>query len=354
MPATRVRTEVRPSIGGLAPTWDAFVDAGPSPSPFLSSWWLEAVANSGPTFVLAFDGDELVGGMPLVEDRRRGVRRYRLATAGSEHGLDVVAAPGRVEAVTSAFRAWLERPGNRIVDFSGVRPDSALASCAAPSARVEDLETAPWFSVPSTLDEYLAPRRKKFRQEVRRVLRRFDEMGARYRVVDTDHTDQAIATLERLHEQRWERRSLFRVYFPQFEAAARAGAARGHVRFHELDVGGEVIASLATIEAWGTCYYFQVGRNPDPRWGNAGTVIYAKAIERACELGFQRIDLCYGDPESKLRWADGREPIARVHWGQGPAGRVAHGALTALWPVADGLRRLRLRLGGRRAPASAD
>ena len=39
--------------------------------------------------VLVFDGDELLGGAPFVEERRRGVRRYRLATAGSEHGLDL-------------------------------------------------------------------------------------------------------------------------------------------------------------------------------------------------------------------------------------------------------------------------
>jgi CelD/BcsL family acetyltransferase involved in cellulose biosynthesis len=357
-PATSVRTEVRPSLGALASVWDAFVDAGPSPSPFLCSWWLEAVAVTGPTFVLVFDGDELLGGVPLVEDRRRGVRRYRLATAGSEHGLDVVAAPGRTDVVAGVVGAWLARPGNRIVDLAGARPGNALASCAPSTARVESLETAPWFDLPSTLDEYLATRRRKFRQDIRRVLRRFEEMGARYRVVEIDQTEQAIATLERVHDQRWDRHSLFRAYFPQFEAAARAGGALGYVRFHEVDVEGEVIASLATIEGWGTCYYFQVGRNPDPRWGNAGTVIYAKALERACELGFRKVDLCYGDAESKLRWADGREPIVRVHWGHGPAGRAAHWALSALWPAADALRRLRLRAGGasdaRSVPPSAD
>jgi CelD/BcsL family acetyltransferase involved in cellulose biosynthesis len=356
-PATGTRTEVRTSLGSLAPAWDEFVDASPNPSPFLCSWWLEAVAMTGPTFVLVFDRDALVGGVPLVEDRRRGVRRYRLATAGSEHGLDIVAALGRTDAVAGAVGAWLNRPGNRIVDLSGVRPGNTLASCAPPTARVDTLETAPWLEVPPTFDEYLASRRSKFRRELRRVVRRFDEMGARYRVVDTDETERAIATLERVHDQRWDRQSLFSVYFPQFEAAARAGGALGQVRFHEVDVDGEVIASLATIERWGTCYFFQVGRNPDPRWANAGTVVYAKAIERACELGFSKVDLCYGDAPSKLRWTDQREPIVRVHWGHGPAGRAVHVALEALWPAADALRRLRMRAGtagGRGQSTSAD
>ena len=353
-----MRTEVRDSLGELAPAWDALVDGSPRATPFLCSWWLEAVAAGTPTFVLVFDGDELLGGAPLVEDRRRGVRRYRLATAGSEHGLDLVAAPGRTDAIADAVGAWLNRPGNRIVDLSGVRADNALASCAPSTARVDTLETAPWFDVPPTFEDYLASRRKKFRQEIRRTARRFDEMGARYRVLDTDETEQAIATLERLHDQRWDRRSLFRVYFSQFEAAALAGAARGEVRFHEVEVEGEVIASLATIEHRGTCYFFQVGRNPEPRWSNVGTVLYARVVERACSEGFRNIDLCYGESPSKLLWADHREPVARVHWGHGPVGRAAHRALTALTPAADGLRRLRIRAGGAggrsRAPASAD
>jgi CelD/BcsL family acetyltransferase involved in cellulose biosynthesis len=353
-----VRTEVRSSLAELAPAWDALVDGSPRPSPFLCSWWLEAVAAGTPTFVLVFDGDELLGGAPFVEDRRRGVRRYRLATAGSEHRLDLVAAPGRTDAVADAVGAWLNRPGNRIVDLSGVRADNALASCAPSAARVDTLETAPWFDVPPTFEDYLASRRKKFRQEIRRTGRRFDEMGARYQAVDTGETEQAIATLERLHDQRWDRHSLFRVYFAQFEAAALAGAARGEVRFHEVEVEGEVIASLATIEHRGTCYFFQVGRNPDPRWSNVGTVLYARVVERACSEGFAKIDLCYGESPSKLLWADHREPVARVHWGHGPVGRAAHWALTALTPAADRLRRLRIRAGGAggrsRAPASAD
>ena len=353
-----MRTEIRSSLAELAPTWDAFVDASSRRSPFLCSWWLEAVAVGTPTFVLAFDGDELLGGAPFVEERRRGVRRYRLATAGSEHGLDLVAAPGRGDAAAAAVGAWLQRTGNRIVDLSGIRPDSALASIAPRAARVEVLETAPWFDVPPTFEDYLASRRKKFRQEIRRVGRRFDELGARYRVVHTSETERAIATLEHLHDQRWDRRSLFRAYFRQFEAAARAGAARGEVRFHEVDVAGEVIASLATIERWGTCYFFQMGRNPDPRFANSGTVIKAKAVERACAEGFRKVDLCYGDPAAKRLWADEREPVVRVHWGHGPIGRAVHGAVTALWPAADALRRLRVRAagaGGRgREPASAD
>ena len=180
--------------------------------------------------------------------------------------------------------------------------------------------------MPATFEDYLASRRKKFRQEIRRTGRRFDEIGARYQAVDTDETEQAIrdarapprpALGSPLAVPACTSRNSRRPLSP--------GAAQGEVRFHEVEVEGEVIASLATIEHRGTCYFFQVGRNPDPRWSNVGTVLYARVVERACSEGFAKIDLCYGESPSKLLWADHREPVARVHWGHGPVGRAATG-----------------------------
>jgi CelD/BcsL family acetyltransferase involved in cellulose biosynthesis len=346
-----VATEVRASLAELAPAWDDIVDAGARRSPFLCSWWLDAVAAGTPTFLLVLEGDKVVGGVPLTEDRRRGLRRYRMVTAGIEHGLDLVAAPGREADVADAVRAWLGRAGNRIVDLSGVAPDGVLAGCAPATAGMDMLETAPWFDVPPTFEHYLASRRKKLRQEIRRVVRRFDEMGAHYRVVDPHDTERALATFERLHRDRWHRQSVFVPVLDRFAAAARAGAARDEVHFHEVDVEGDVIAALVTLERWGTSYFIQMGRNPDRRWSNVGTFLKAKAIERACDDGLRKVDLCYGDPASKVIWADEREPVARVHWGHGPLGRPEHAALVALRPAADAVNRLRTRGG---TPAAAE
>jgi CelD/BcsL family acetyltransferase involved in cellulose biosynthesis len=340
-------TDVRSSVGELGPAWDALVDASPRPSPFLCAWWLEAVAAGTPTFVIVFEDGNLIGGLPLTVDRRRAVRRYRMVTAGIEHGLDLVAAPGREDAVAGAVRAWLDRPGDRLVNLIGVRPDGALVGCAPTTARVDKLESAPWFEVPPTFDDYLASRPRKLRQEIRRVLRRLDEAGVRYRVVDDSDAERALANFERLHRQRWGARSVFLASLGPFAAAARAGAARGEVRFHEVVVAGEVIASLVTIERWGCCYFVQMGRNPDARWSNSGTLLKAKAIERACGRGFVKVDLCSGDPQSKAIWADEREQVARVHWGHGAGGRFVDAALVALWPAADAVRRLRMRVGTR-------
>ncbi|MDB5113971.1 MAG: hypothetical protein JWL78_1041, partial [Chloroflexi bacterium] len=51
-----MQVTVRRSLGGYATAWDALVDRQPLPSPFLRSWWLEAMSAAHPRFLLVLDG----------------------------------------------------------------------------------------------------------------------------------------------------------------------------------------------------------------------------------------------------------------------------------------------------------
>jgi CelD/BcsL family acetyltransferase involved in cellulose biosynthesis len=320
-----VNTEVRPALGEFAPEWDALVDRSARPSPFMRSWWLEAVtADARPSFLLLVEGGQLVGGLAVVTDRSRVVVRHRLPGEGAlaPHDLDLVAAPGYGGEVAAAVWRWLTRPGGRIVDFRGVAPDALLGEALPAGGRAGRVDGAPWIDVPPTFEEYLACRAKKLRQEIRRVERRFSELGVRYREVATADTDRAVETLERLHRARWRKASVFVRRFEAFAAAARIGARRGEVAFHELLAGDAVIATLVTLELAGTCFFYQTGRDPAPRWSNCGTMLKAKAIERSCRLGHHRIDLCMGDVDYKRRWADGFQPVTRIRWARGPVART--------------------------------
>lgn len=115
-----MRTEVRASLGELGVAWDALVDASPLPSPFLRSWWLEAGAGPEPRFVLVMDGDALVGGLALEEDRVLGVPRLREMgpLLGADH-LDLVAAPGRADQVVGALADWFASRRPLLVDLVG-------------------------------------------------------------------------------------------------------------------------------------------------------------------------------------------------------------------------------------------
>jgi CelD/BcsL family acetyltransferase involved in cellulose biosynthesis len=325
------------SLGRDASEWDALIDASPDPSPFLRSWWLEGTAANRATYVLVRDGDELVGGAAFVSDHARGVLRHRLLGARglSPHGLDLVAQTERADDVTQAIRDWLTRPGTRIVDLEGLAPDSRLRRCAPGPVHLEMSEGAPRIGAHDGFEAFLATRNRKLRQEIRRVVRRLEEAGVSARVVDSSNrseVDRALATLERLHILRWGSASLFRSSFDRFARAARLGAARDEVRFHEAVAENVVVGSVVTFELGDACFVYQTGRNPDPRWRNSGTYLRTKVVQRSCELGHRKIDLCYGESPYKLEWADSAEPVLRVRWANG---LVASAALAALVYVGE-------------------
>jgi CelD/BcsL family acetyltransferase involved in cellulose biosynthesis len=332
-----VTTDVRPTLGPLAAEWDAIVDRMRRPSPFLRSWWLDAVGGADAQYVLAFDDDRLLGGVPVELDRRRGVRRCRLLGSGAlaPHNLDLAAAPDDEAAVLAAFSGFLEQAGPGIVDLFGVDPDSALAHGAPAGARAETIDAAPWIDGRPSFESYVDSRRRKLRQELRRVERRLDEAGFAYRAVEPDDVDRALRTFEQLHRLRWGDDSLLLPQLASLVAALRAGAARGEVCLQEVVAGDHVVASLASIEFAGFASWYQMGRDPDPRWSNAGTFLKAHAVARSCRLGHSRIDLCVGAARQKVEWSDGQRPVVRLRWSRGVAGRAVMGGLVALERLAE-------------------
>jgi CelD/BcsL family acetyltransferase involved in cellulose biosynthesis len=182
------------------------------------------------------------------------------------------------------------------------------------------------------------------RQEVRRLLRRADDAGIRFREVDPDDVERALHALWRLHHARWGTSSSFLRVFDAFAAAARAGVAHGEVRFLEVVADEEPIASMVTLELAGRCWWYQMGRDPDRRWSGIGTVLKAHATARSCRLGHQRVDLCQGRTKAKLVWADEADPVLELCWSRGAAGRAAEGFLGAVEPRA---RLVRDRIVGR-------
>jgi CelD/BcsL family acetyltransferase involved in cellulose biosynthesis len=332
--------EVTRTLGGRAAAWDALVDQMDHPSPFLRSWWLEAISGPGASFVLAIDDGALIGGIPLALDRRRGIKRCRLIGSGAlaPHNLDLVAAAGRQGDVGVALETFLARARPGIVDLFGLDPESALAGLAAPSARVDQIDAAPWIDPPPDFETYVASRRRKLRQELGRVQRRLGDNGFEHRVAGAADADRAIATFEDLHQLRWGRDSVVAPALGALSDALRAGAERGEVAFQEVVVGDRVVASLVAFEIVGISSWYQMGRDPDPAWSNCGTFLKAKAVERSCRLGHSRIDMCIGTARQKVEWSDGRQPVVRVRWARGTAGRAVLSGLVASGHLAEAAR----------------
>jgi CelD/BcsL family acetyltransferase involved in cellulose biosynthesis len=342
------------TLGEHERAWDDLVDAAGLPTPFLRSWWLAANATPTSRFVLVVEGDRLLGGAFVDVHRWRGARRVLLDAGGclAPDHLDLVAADGAQPAVADALAAWLASVGPALVEVRGGHERSGFEALLPGAVRRRVIAPAPFAELPPDAGAYLADRPSWLRNTVKRGRKRLLRDGIDYRCTGPgDDVDRALADLRRLHTERWGTETNLLRGFDRFATAARAGAARGEVSFHELAGPAGVVASLVTFDVAGRWSYYQGGRSTDPAWRSAGTVLMARVLERACESGVREFDFLRGGETYKDAWATGSRDVVRLRTATGgwPA------ALAAGLAVRDGVRaRAKAVVLRRRATRSGD
>ncbi|MEZ5321510.1 MAG: GNAT family N-acetyltransferase [Microthrixaceae bacterium] len=337
----RHEVEVR-VLDRLGPTWSAswdhLVDSMELPSPFLRSWWLDAMAASAdaPAFVLVLVEDRLLGGIAVQTERRLGVECVELLGSGPlepDH-LDVVVDPADASAtalVLDEVGRWLHRPGSRVLDLVGVAPGARLFDIVARGAR-RRVEVAPFVALPGTHEEYLASRGGRTRGTVARSARRLGRDGSTIRIVRADRDgvdafDAALMALARLHHTRWGDRSGFLDRWAAFTAAARSGSLRGEVWCCEL-VGPDQETAAVEVDfvVAGRMSFYQAGRSTDRRWRGGGSWVRSETVRAAISSGCHEFDLLRGAEPYKSEWADRSRGVWALRAGVGPIGRAAVGA----------------------------
>ena len=68
----------------------------------------------------------------------------------------------------------------------------------------------------------------------------------------------------------------------------------------------------------GRSFWYQMGRDPDHRWSNVGSLLKSCAVERSIRIGHSTIDLGNGAHGDKREWSDDEDPVPRVVWSHGP------------------------------------
>lgn len=329
-------------LGPWAARWDELVVHSPLASPFLTTWWLRATGRR-PWFVLVRDGDRLLGGLAL--ERRpvtRRVDRFTVLGGGRlcpDH-LDLVAERGHEAAVVAGVRAWFRAPGHRVVDLAGLREDALLIDALAP-ARVSHLDVAPYEPLaPGGVDGYYARRSKTFTQRIRKRQRRSTARGVTYRRASAEEAPQVLTALRDLHAARPERRSLL-PYVPAIGRAVRAGLARGEVWLHVAEKDGRIGGVLICFTTGDRLRCYQLARSLEEDFKDAGTLLYAAAVEEACARGLVELDLLRGAEPYKASIAGRERRLLRLRASHGALG----GVLLRLELAASSLRR---RLGAMR------
>lgn len=328
--------------------WDRLAAHQRVPSPFLRTWWLEAVSGPRAAHLLLFDGPTLVGGVPLVRRRLPGLSLYRFAGQGPlcpDH-LDALALPGREDDVIAALADWFTRPGHRAAVLQGLVEDSLLAR-AWPGA-VTAIDVAPYGRLPSSADDYIKSLSGNFRHNIRRSQRRLDDAGAHAWAASADgpfSVERAMDDFRQLQETR-EGRGHLVAALPTLNKAIAAGVASGEVRVDVIETSqDQPVAVCITFMIGDRVSLYQVARTLDHDYRGAGTAQVAAVVGSSITRGCQEFDMLRGPESYKTSFVGASRDVLALQATHGALGRafvsLRSRARSSKQALQRGVRRLR-------------
>jgi membrane-associated phospholipid phosphatase len=318
VPSVRVVRTLDP----YAAAWDALVDAGPLPTPFLRSWWLDNLAGRRSVVLLVLDGTELLGGLALERAWSvAGVRRYRVAGGGPlcpDH-LDLVSRPDRCAEVVAALRGWFESGPPKVLDLRGLR-DGATVLAMLPEGHVSEDEVSPYEPL-GTLEAYVGGRSDGYARRMRRRERQVAGRGVVVRRLAPPEMPAALAVLADMHRAMPGRDALVRA-MPRLEPVVRAAAARGEVRMYVAERHGCHGGVLLCFAVAGRLSLYQGGRRTVPQFADVGTVLDHVAIAEGCADGLVEVDMLRGDEPYKATFTGRQRRLLRLRAATGLRARA--------------------------------
>ncbi len=336
-------------LAALAPEWEALALRSETDEPMASPTWVRAWWSvfggwrRGLRVVLVRDARRVVAIAPFLVrwTAHRGVlpfRRLELLCSGEDEAdeivseyLGVIVERGAEEAAAQAIAAWIPRPIDEIVlplmDGERTMPGAIALALRARGFRVDlaEVSRAPFIRLPQTFDAYLAALSSSHRYTIRRSLRDFDAWsdGSSELTVARDRqaVEASLATLERLHGERWASRG--------GERAGGAFTSEKFRRFHHvvipelmaknalelacLTVRGEPVAAAYNLVWKGKVYFYQGGRSLDvPEKLRLGLVLHARTIAHAIAEGRREYDFLGGASRYKMDLATETRPLVTL------------------------------------------
>lgn len=305
--------------------WDALAVAAGRPfcAPgWMLPWWRHARPTGARLRVFAAsERGSLVGIAPLWE--RGG--RYGFLTGRLSPPVGPLAAPGREVEAIEALAAALAEASPRL---AFLRLEEGIGSTGAPQRLVDAWPGArcPWLHLtPPTplpaialdgrsLDEWLATKSSKFRQEMRRMRRRLDDAGASFELAGPDDAERAIGAFIELHAARRQERgpsnALVPGLRPMLVEAARELAPSGRLRLYTIEVDGRPVAANVLLAAGEDVSGWNSGF--DAAWArySPSLQLTLHALDDAGRRGQTRMSLGPGGGGYKARMADMEDEVA--------------------------------------------
>jgi len=292
--------------------WKALVSESATATPFQTwewqtTWWKHYARTRRPLIFAAYEGDDLIGLMPLMKSGGPW-RTVRAMCSGASDYLHPLVRTGYESSCAEQLHSFLEELGDvDLVDLHQLRETTPLAGLME-GAKVVEQATCLVLDLPSTFDEYLATLNKSLRFDVRKLDKELFTSGrARIEEVGLDSLDRAMETFFETHRMRWRKRGLPGAFIgSRTERFHRewAGLAlqNGWLWMSILHFDGKAVGTIYAMRLGKGCFYYQAGFDPEASSISPGTLLVGHTIRRAISEGLTTFDFLRGDEPYKRRW----------------------------------------------------
>jgi CelD/BcsL family acetyltransferase involved in cellulose biosynthesis len=320
------------SLHRLGASWNALLAQTQDPTVFqtwewVSTWWKHH-GRGRPYVLVARQGNEVVGLLPLVMTRYRGspIRQLRFMSAPLADVQNLIVHRDHEPACAGLFlRALGDMPGWDLADLADVPERSALGEVTAPDSLAfgrSQHRICPYIALPQTWDAFahsLQPKMRKRTAYYRRRLKR--ELQAVHETVGEAAREETMHDLFALHSQRWRKRGVGGAFStPQTRALhlelSRQLLARGDLRLHRLRIRGRTAAVLYCFHHARRVSYYLSGFDLAFAKYSIGHDLVAYAIEDAIGLGATEFDFLRGDEAYKYGWRAAERSTVRLVFGR--------------------------------------
>lgn len=296
--------------------WEDLQGGGPRPSPFLSPRfllpWHRALGRGCDVRVARWaPGGGSDEGLLFLCGCGEGGWIFLGGEQVADY-LDALVAPGSGEAF---WREFLERGlpalGGGPLKLPGLvegTPTLALLPSICRemglSCSVEEMDRAPFVSLPGSFDEYIERLPAKERHELRRKMRRAGELlpGLAVRVTRTpEELANDLPSFVELHRKSHPAKEAFMDAAMKtfFREVAEGFLASGRLRLAFLSTQGVDVASVFQFRTGDALLLYNSGYDPELRAANPGIVLIARSIGQAVEEGCAEYDFLRGTERYK-------------------------------------------------------
>jgi CelD/BcsL family acetyltransferase involved in cellulose biosynthesis len=322
---------------GFLAVWEGLVrrsrNAHVFQEPVLVRAWLEtkgAALGLVPRFCRASSdsGEEVLVPFCQVPRGHRNAWRRRLVSVGQPHfDYQDPVATWPPEATPPWPRFW---PRLREELAKQGRWEHAMllrlgTSSAAPDTDSDTARAAPVIRLEgrTTLEDVLKDRSANHRTDVRRRIRRLDDLGAvefrSYAPLERSAAREELHRLRDAHGRLWAgtpSQGLFREpgTFAFYESLVEAALPAGLVHFSVQRVAGRPVSWHFGLTQGDVLYWYKPTYEKELEAFSPGKVHLARLIELGLGLGWREIDLGAGTEPYKYLWTDEARPLAQWQW----------------------------------------